>query len=54
MTKSYTSLSQADLIFLMLDSSADLTNEDEHILEKVLGKKVLILLNKIDLPKKSI
>ncbi|MEK6646014.1 MAG: tRNA uridine-5-carboxymethylaminomethyl(34) synthesis GTPase MnmE [Candidatus Firestonebacteria bacterium] len=50
--KSYTSLSQADLIFLMLDSSADLTNEDEHILEKVLGKKVLILLNKIDLPKK--
>jgi len=42
----------ADLIIAIFDSSKDLTDEDKEILEIIKGKKVIIVLNKIDLQKK--
>ena len=43
---------EADLIIAIFDSSKDLTDEDMEILELIKGKKVIILLNKIDLNSK--
>ena len=40
---------EADLIIAIFDSSKDLTDEDIEILNLIKGKKVIILLNKIDL-----
>ena len=40
---------EADLIIAIFDSSKDLTDEDMEILNLIKGKKVIILLNKIDL-----
>ena len=43
---------EADLIIAIFDSSKDLTAEDMEILDLIKGKKVIILLNKIDLNQK--
>ena len=43
---------EADLIIAIFDSSKDLTDEDMEILKLIKGKKVIILLNKIDLNSK--
>ncbi|HWP46439.1 MAG TPA: tRNA uridine-5-carboxymethylaminomethyl(34) synthesis GTPase MnmE [Candidatus Limnocylindrales bacterium] len=45
-------LEKADLVLWVLDSSSPLTQEDRDILELVKEKKVLGVLNKIDLPSK--
>ena len=41
---------QADLILLLLDSSASLSPEDRAVLELLPGKHAIILINKSDLP----
>lgn len=43
---------EADLIIAIFDSSKDLTKEDKEILNIIKGKKVIIVLNKIDLVSK--
>ena len=43
-------LAQADVILLVLDSSAPLTREDEEAARAVDGSRTVILLNKRDLP----
>ena len=43
---------EADLIIAIFDSSKDLTKEDKEILNIIKGKKVIIVLNKIDLESK--
>ncbi len=43
-------LQQADLVLLVLDNSQPAEQLDGHLLEKIANKKVLIVLNKIDLP----
>ena len=48
-TKSIKEAEEADLIIAIFDSSKELTKEDEEILKIIEGKKVIILLNKIDL-----
>lgn len=47
--KSKEKLADADLILLMVDASTQLTQEDFEIIEMVKNKKVIVLLNKIDL-----
>ena len=42
----------ADLIIAIFDASKSLSKEDKEILEIIKGKKVIILLNKIDLQQK--
>ncbi len=42
-------INKADLVIMMLDSSQGLTSEDEEILKALKDKKLIILLNKIDL-----
>lgn len=42
-------IEKADLVIFLLDSSNDLTDEDQQIYQLVEGKKTIILLNKIDL-----
>ncbi|MEG0962151.1 MAG: tRNA uridine-5-carboxymethylaminomethyl(34) synthesis GTPase MnmE [Lachnospiraceae bacterium] len=49
-TKKY--LSNADLIIYLVDSSTKLDENDEKIIEMLYDKKVIILLNKSDLPQK--
>lgn len=39
----------ADLVLLLLDSAAVLTKEDQHLLSLVDAKRVIVILNKIDL-----
>ncbi len=46
------SLEDADLIIAVFDLSKDLTEEDRHIIELIRNKKSIIILNKIDLPRK--
>lgn len=41
---------QADLILLLLDSSAPLSPEDRAVLELLSGKQAIVLINKSDLP----
>lgn len=41
---------QADLILLLLDSSAPLSTEDRAVLELLPGKQAIVLINKSDLP----
>lgn len=43
-------LQQADLVLLVLDGSCGLAGLEENLLEKLVGKKVLTVLNKSDLP----
>ena len=42
----------ADLVIAIFDASKPLSKEDKEILEIIKGKKVIILLNKIDLQQK--
>jgi len=44
-------LAQADLILLLVDASAPLSSEDAQTLEELAQRPVLIVLNKIDLPR---
>ena len=48
-TKSIKEAEEADLIIAIFDSSKELTNEDQEILKMIENKKVIILLNKMDL-----
>ena len=45
-------LKEADLILLMVNSSEELTIEDERLFEAVAGMDMLIIVNKTDLPAK--
>ena len=48
--KSVEILQQADLVLLVLDNSQIMEQLDEHLIGKIADKKVLVVLNKIDLP----
>jgi len=50
--KSKEKIEEADLVLLVLDSSRELDNEDNEIIEAVRNKKSILLLNKIDLENK--
>lgn len=52
--KSKDIIKKADLILMLLDSSTEITNEDNEIIEFIQkeNKKVIYILNKIDLDKK--
>ncbi len=43
---------KADLVILVLDSSDKLTKEDREIIKYIKNKQAIVLMNKIDLPKK--
>ena len=45
-------LEEADLVILMLDTSRPLEEEDREIIESIKNKKVIVLLNKVDLERK--
>lgn len=45
-------LEEADLVILMLDTSRPLEDEDREIIESIKDKKVIVLLNKVDLERK--
>lgn len=47
--KAKNSIKTADLILLVLDGSQNLTSEDKEIINLVKNKKVLVIVNKIDL-----
>ncbi|QUI21089.1 tRNA uridine-5-carboxymethylaminomethyl(34) synthesis GTPase MnmE [Vallitalea pronyensis] len=48
-TKSKAVVEDADLVIMMLDASQKITKEDRYILDLVVDKQVIVLLNKIDL-----
>ncbi|MHC4752931.1 MAG: GTPase, partial [Planctomycetota bacterium] len=50
--KSAEILEQADLVLLVLDNSQPTDQLDEHLLERIANKEVIIVLNKSDLPAK--
>jgi tRNA modification GTPase len=50
--RSHESLSRAELILHVLDASEPLTPEDERLLKEFVGKKRLLVRNKVDLPVK--
>ena len=50
--KSYKLIDQADLIILVLNGNEKLTEEDKKILDACNSKKVIVVLNKSDLPRK--
>ncbi len=50
--RTHSSMDQADIVFLVVDGSLALTEEDELIFQKTRGKNRLILVNKIDLPQR--
>ena len=45
-------LEEADLVILMLDTSRKLEEEDRDIIKSIKDKKVIVLLNKVDLERK--
>jgi len=45
-------LKEADLILLVLNSSEELTPEDENLFEAVTGMDAIVIVNKTDLPQK--
>ena len=45
-------LDQADLVLLVIDNSAELDEQDEMLFSSLRGKRVVVVLNKIDLPAK--
>lgn len=47
--RSYKLLDEADLILLMVDATGTLTADDQLIFDKIKSKKMIVLLNKIDL-----
>ncbi|HEY1172767.1 MAG TPA: tRNA uridine-5-carboxymethylaminomethyl(34) synthesis GTPase MnmE [Verrucomicrobiae bacterium] len=50
--RSLATLEKADLILHLLDASEPLTAADEQFLQEFAGKKRLVILNKLDLPRK--
>jgi tRNA modification GTPase len=50
--KSKKKIEEADLVIFMLDSSSSLDRWDVEIIEYMKNKKYIVLLNKIDLPRK--
>lgn len=50
--RSRSALEDADLVLFMLDASRELADTDRDLLRHVKGKPALILLNKLDLPRK--
>ncbi|HEX7713559.1 MAG TPA: tRNA uridine-5-carboxymethylaminomethyl(34) synthesis GTPase MnmE [Bacillota bacterium] len=50
--KAEAEMAEADLILLVLDSSQPMNEVDREIIDKVRGKKVLLIFNKIDLPRR--
>ena len=47
--KSYEALGEADMVLVVLDSSQDLTSEDEKLMSSVAGRRSLTIANKADL-----
>lgn len=47
--KSKTSIQQADLVLMLLDTSQGITDKDIEILDQIRGKRVFYVLNKTDL-----
>ncbi len=47
--KSKTSIEEADLVLMLVDSNEGLTDKDKEILNQVKGKQVIFILNKVDL-----
>lgn len=45
-------IASSDLILLLLDGSEPLTDEDRYIIGKINGRKVMVVINKIDLPQR--
>lgn len=45
-------IERADLLFIMLDSSVQLYDDEREIIHETRGRRRLIILNKVDLPKK--
>ncbi|HWQ61483.1 MAG TPA: GTPase, partial [Negativicutes bacterium] len=43
-------MAQADLVLLLLDSSAPLTAEDKEVMRLLAGRPAIVLVNKTDLP----
>jgi len=52
MEKSYERLEDADLVISVFDYSRKFSKEDKFVLEKVKDKNAVLVVNKIDLPKK--
>lgn len=52
--KALEKINEADLILIVLDASKEIEEEDKMILKEIIGKKVIYLLNKTDLPEKII
>jgi len=50
--RSIDAINSADIVLLILDGSENLTDEDRKIIDLVKDKKVLVVLNKNDLPNK--
>ncbi len=50
--RSQNSLKKADLILFIIDGSTDIAKEDKQIAKEIKGKKLLVIINKIDLPQK--
>jgi len=50
--KSRKCLADADLALLLMDNSKEMSEEDKVIIEMVKGKKAIVVINKIDLPKR--
>lgn len=50
--KSKQKIEEADLIIFMVDSSSELDKKDLEIIKYIKNKKYIVLLNKIDLPRK--
>lgn len=45
-------IAEADLILLLLDGSEPLTDEDRYIIHKITNRKIIAVINKIDLPQR--
>jgi len=47
--KAKKAIDEADLAILMIDGSKGLTDEDKDIIQQLAGKKVIVLINKVDI-----
>lgn len=50
--RSQNSLKKADIVLFIIDGSRDIEKEDKQIAREVKNKKLLLIINKIDLPQK--
>lgn len=50
--RSQNSLKKADLILFIIDGSVDIEKEDKEIAKEIKGRKLIVVINKIDLPLK--